>query len=96
MQKGTIVDVLAESGEWYQIRSGGRIGWASAEYILPLPAEEPEVPILPDDDTDGDYDDDKNKNDDIVLKSSVITDLESVLSGLSDLENRVADILRRL
>lgn len=96
VQKGTIVDVLAESGEWYQIRSGGRIGWASAEYILPLPQEEPEAPILPDDDTDGDYDDDKNKNDDIVLKSSVITDLESVLSGLSDLENRVADILRRL
>lgn len=96
VQKGTIVDVLAESGEWYQVRSGGRIGWASAEYILPLPQEDPEAPVLPDDDTDGDYDDDKNKNDDIVIKSSVITDLESVLSGLSDLENRVADILRRL
>ena len=96
VQKGTIVDVLAEYNGWDQIRSGGRIGWASAKELTPLAQEEPEVPDLPDDDTDGDYDDDKNMNDDIVIKSSVITDLESVLSGLSELENRVADILRRL
>lgn len=42
VDKGTIVDVLAQEVEWWQIRSGGRIGWAMAEYLTPLNDENPE------------------------------------------------------
>jgi len=53
VEKGETVDVLNdEEAEWWQIRYGGRIGWAFAAYLKPLedhPAsdsaeEEPEVP----------------------------------------------------
>ena len=39
---GTIVDVLTQEPEWWQIKSGGRIGWAFAQYLTPLEPEEPE------------------------------------------------------
>lgn len=86
LQRGTVVDVLAHDDGWMQIRSGGRIGWASADYLTPLVQEEPE--ILPEETETTDKE--------IVVRSSVVTDLETVLTGLSDLENLVADILRRL
>ena len=86
LQRGTVVDVLAHDDGWMQIRSGGRIGWASADYLTPLVQEEPEIPPEETETTDKE----------IVVRSSVVTDLETVLTGLSDLENLVADILRRL
>jgi len=47
LQRGTVVDVLAHDDGWMQIRSGGRIGWASADYLTPLVQEEPEHPEEP-------------------------------------------------
>lgn len=55
VEKGDEVDVLAESTDkgWWQIRFGGRIGWASAQYLKPVdpdpdqPAEAPEAPSAP-------------------------------------------------
>ena len=52
LEKGTVVDIIAEENGWYQIRSGSRIGWASGDYIKPVedkpapeePAPEPEYP----------------------------------------------------
>jgi hypothetical protein len=84
---GTIVDILTEDQGWYQIRTGGRIGWVDGKYLTILSQEEEppeeaqetapeEVPV--------------------EVRSSVITDLETILTGLSDLENLVADVLRRL
>lgn len=102
VQHGTIVDVIAESNGWDQIRSGGRIGWVDGKYLTPLaqeeepgepivpPVEEPEYPDFIPEDPDVDEDDD------IEVRPSVLTDLNGVLQTLSDLENRVADIIRRL
>lgn len=44
LDKGTVVDILAQSDGWCQIRSNGRVGWASAEYLKVLEPEEPEQP----------------------------------------------------
>lgn len=84
LDKGTVVDVLAQNDGWYQIRYNGRIGWASAEYLKILEPEEPEIP-------DDDYEDEAPE-----IRPSVMDDLEGVLQTLSDLENRVASIIRRL
>ena len=102
VQKGTVVDVLAESNGWDQIRSGGRIGWASADYLTPLSQEEqpeePEVPPV----EEPEYPDfipeepDVDEDEDIEVRPSVLDDLNGVLQTLSDVENRLADIIRRL
>ena len=54
VEKGTVVEVLdAGEPDWWQIRYGGRIGWASAQYLKPVypdpdqPAEAPEAPSAP-------------------------------------------------
>lgn len=52
VENGTIVDVIAQEPEWWQIRSGGRIGWAFAQYLTALPEEDtqdqpPEQPEPP-------------------------------------------------
>ena len=52
IEKGTHVEILAEDGDWLQIRSGSRIGWVVAQYIrvldpqpeAPPPADPPEEP----------------------------------------------------
>ena len=97
VQKGTVVDVLAESNGWDQIRSGGRIGWADGKYLTPLEQEEePEEPVVPEEPDilpdDPGYDEDEE----IEVRPSTIDDLQGVLQTLSDLENRVASIIRRL
>lgn len=50
LDKGTIVDILAQSDGWCQIRSNGRVGWASAEYLKVLEPEESEQPVPEDPD----------------------------------------------
>ena len=52
LDKGTIVDILAQSDGWCQIRSNGRVGWASAEYLKVIEPEEPEQPVPEDPDID--------------------------------------------
>lgn len=47
IEKGAVVDVLAQDGKWLQIRYGSRIGWAFGEYFTvqtPPPADPPEEP----------------------------------------------------
>ena len=46
IERGTIVDIVAQDGGWMQIRTGGRIGWVSAEYLKVLEPEgdQEEVP----------------------------------------------------
>lgn len=45
VEKGDVADVLAvsEDNKWDQIRCNGRIGWASAEYLV-IQDEEPDAP----------------------------------------------------
>lgn len=52
LDKGTVVDILAQQDGWCQVRSNGRIGWASAEYLKILEPEEPEEPVPEDPDID--------------------------------------------
>lgn len=97
VQKGTIVDVLAESNGWDQIRSGGRIGWASAEYLTPLePEEEPNEPPVEEPEYPDFIPEEPDQDEDVEVRPSVLDDLQSVLQTLSDAENRLADIIRRL
>lgn len=45
VEKGETVEVLnEEEAEWWQIRYGGRIGWAWAAYLLPQEEEPPKEP----------------------------------------------------
>lgn len=86
---GTIVDILTEDQGWYQIRTGGRIGWVDGKYLTILSQEEePEPPEEAQETTPEEVP--------VEVRSSVVTDLETILTGLSDLENLVADVLRRL
>ena len=47
VHKGGTVDVLATEPEWWQIRYGGQIGWAFAQYLKPVDAQEPVTPEEP-------------------------------------------------
>ena len=86
---GTIVDILTEDQGWYQIRTGGRIGWVDGKYLTVLSQEEePEPPE--------EVQETAPEEVPVEARSSVVTDLETILTGLSDLENLVADVLRRL
>lgn len=44
VHKDSTVDVLATEPEWWQIRYGGQIGWAFAQYLKPVDGQEPEQP----------------------------------------------------
>ena len=83
VEKGTVVDVLdAGEPDWWQIRYGGRIGWAAAEYLVPIQQDEPETPTPPDDDDEPD-DDDLGKPD----LSEVLEQLKAIrdqVDGLID------------
>jgi hypothetical protein len=53
VEKGQTVEVLDDTApEWWQIKYGGRIGWAWAEYLQPVDAED--APDEPVDEPDGD------------------------------------------
>lgn len=47
VHKGGTVDVLATEPEWWQIRYGGQIGLAFAQYLRPVDGQEPEQPEEP-------------------------------------------------
>lgn len=78
VDKGSIVDVLAESDGWYQIRTGGRIGWASADYLTVL---EPEEEPLPD------------AQDALSEAVDRLAHLQTVLTGIVDEVNKIAGLL---
>lgn len=92
LYKGDVVDVIdsTSSAGWWQIKYSGLVGWASSKYLKPVEVEKPEEPEIPDDD----YEDDEDESPEI--RPSVMDDLEGVLQTLSDLENRVDSIIRRL
>jgi len=91
VDKGTVVDVLVQDGDWWQIRSGGRIGWASSQYLTPLEVEVPvepeepempDVPIIPDDDVEPD-------NGYIALSPDELNELINITNSLDDLLKRI-------
>lgn len=80
VEKGTVVDVLdAGEPDWWQIRYGGRIGWASAQYLVPIQGDAQEQPDeAPDDD-------DEPKPED--------TDLSAVLDQLKGIRDQVDSLI---
>ena len=90
VEKGSVVDVL-DAGEpgWWQIRYGGRIGWASAQYLVPIRQEEPSAP--PDEAIEP-TDDDIGKPSDIDLKA-IVTHLEFIRDQVDKLMNAVKELM---
>lgn len=91
VEKGTVVEVL-DAGEpaWWQIRYGGRIGWASAQYLQPI--KEPDTdsgtegPDKPE--TDGDAE---------ILVSEIgdcISDIYKNLEELTELVRQLGEAIR--
>ena len=93
VERGTVVDVITESDGWYQIRSGGRIGWASADCIQPLVAEEPES-ISPDDEIEMPDD----VIDEPVEEAESYTDerTEGLVAVLSEIRDRLDALIGQL
>ena len=87
IEKGTIVDVLdAGEPDWWQIRYGGRIGWASAQYLVPIQGDVPEQPDeVPDDD-------DEPKPEDADL-SAVLDQLKGIRDQVDSLIETVKEMI---
>ena len=102
VQKGAVVDILATSndGKWYQIRYGGRIGWASAKYIDILPVEEePDQPDVEPDEPD--FDEDINVPDTpeiepeegYILTPEQLNTIINAANSLNDVLNQIGGLL---
>lgn len=89
-QRGTIVDVLAESDGWYQIRTGGRIGWASADYLTPLAQEEPS--IQPDHDVELPLEELSVLPEIMDRLASIQTRLTALVDDVNDVANMLDDM----
>jgi cell wall-associated NlpC family hydrolase len=85
--KGSTVDVLATEPEWWQIRYGGQIGWAFAQYLSPIDEqpEEPEAPEVEPDEPLPDVPETGN----ITLSPEELNELISITNNLNDLLRRI-------
>ena len=94
VHKGATVDVVAQNdaGDWWQIKYGGQIGWAFAEYLEPV--DEPDdIPVDEPEEIEPEEPDIENVPE---TRPSVIDELQQVLMSLTACENKIAAILRRL
>ena len=94
VEKGDIVEVLdAGEPDWWQIRFGGRIGWASAKYLTPIKSETsepvPEEPSEPDEPEEPDTDVG-------VSIADIRADLIIIRDEAIALANKVMDLIDRI
>lgn len=87
VHKDSTVDVLATEPEWWQIRYGGQIGWAFAQYLSPID-EQPEEPEVPEVEPDEPLPD--------VPETGNITLSQEELNELINITNSLNDLLRRI
>ena len=94
VEKGTVVDVLdAGEPDWWQIRYGGRIGWASAQYLKPLD----DAPEAPDDAPDDEPDDGPEySRDDLTAMMEALTSAEDALDKAQDELSKVRELAKEL
>ena len=94
VKKGSIVEVLdAGEPDWWQIRYGGRIGWAFAKYLKPIEQPKPDEPEQPDDDTEDDPDepfDDEPFTEDQL--DGIIAAIGKIQDGLDELRKVIDEI----
>lgn len=95
VEKGTVVEVL-DAGEpaWWQIRYGGRIGWASAQYLEPLKDEYPDT----DNPGENGAENPNSDNEDAeILVSEIgdcISDIYKNLEELTELVRQLGEAIR--
>lgn len=95
VEKGTVVEVL-DAGEpaWWQIRYGGRIGWASAQYLQPLKDEYPDM----DNPGESGAENPNSDNEDAeILVSEIgdcISDIYKNLEELTELVRQLGEAIR--
>ena len=88
VHKGGTVDVLATEPEWWQIRYGGQIGWAFAQYLKPADGQEPvtpeepeaPLPVVPD-------------TGNITLSPDDLNELIHITNSLNDLIKRIGGLV---
>ena len=97
VEKGTVVEVL-DAGEpsWWQIRYGGRVGWASSQYLTPIasngPAQEEPVPEEPDEPEEPEEPD----TDVSVSVADIRADLVTIWNEAIALADKVKNLINRL
>ena len=95
VERGDEVEVLAVSTDekWWQIRFGGRIGWASAQYLQPVD----DAPEAPDDATDDEPDDGPEySRDDLTALMEALTSAEDALDKAQDELAKVRELAKEL
>ena len=87
VHKDSTVDVLATEPEWWQIRYGGQIGWAFAQYLRPIDGQEPvtpeepeTLPVVPD-------------TGNITLTADDLNELIHITNSLNDLIRRIGGLV---
>lgn len=97
VEKGDIVEVLdAGEPDWWQIRFGGRIGWASAKYLTPIKSDPvPEEPPEPDEPDDPDEPDEPD-TDVSVSVADIRADLIIIRDEAVALANKAVDLIDRI
>lgn len=93
VEKGTVVDVLAQDGDWLQIRSGGRIGWAIAKYLTVK--EVGQKDLLPDTREEG-PEVLEEAPPDLLSVWEYLVGISATLSSLTDQINNLKDKIDRL
>lgn len=88
LAKGSIVDILSQDQGWIQIRYGGRIGWASAEYFTVMEAK-PEIPPVEEEY----YTDEETEDEPGLPDSSLLDELIEIRSRLDHLIGRLGGIV---
>lgn len=95
VEKGTVVEVLdAGEPDWWQIRYGGRIGWASAQFLQPLKDEYPDT----DNNGENNAENPNLDNEDAeILVSEIgdcISDIYKNLEELTELVRQLEEVIR--
>ena len=93
VHKEATVDVLALDNDWWQIRYGGQIGWAYAQYLQPINDEEtpPEIVPEPEEPDEPEFEPD----DPPLFEPEQIVD-EEIINELIDIKIRLDKLIDRL
>lgn len=90
VHKDSTVDVLATEPEWWQIRYGGQIGWAFAQYLKSVDGQEPVTPEEPEEPLPDVPEIDAGN---ITLTADDLNELIRATNSLNDLIRRIGGLV---
>ena len=93
VHKDSTVDVLATEPEWWQIRYGGQIGWAFAQYLRPVDVQEPVTPEEPEAPEEPLPDVPEIDAGNITLTADDLNELIRATNSLNDLIRRIGGLV---